>query len=390
MNARARATDRLSSAPALRARAPGAGARVMQVVLSLTPGGTEHLVVEMCRRLQSEFQVSVCCIDDEGAWAADVRRHGIEVTALNRRRGFRPEIGRRIARLAAERQTHVLHCHQYSPFVYGRIAAWCDRRLRIAYTEHGRLSDAPPSWKRRLANSVLSRFDGAFVAVSHELRGYMIGSGFPARRVGVIHNGIAPGPLPHATARAGARRMLGLEDRAFVAVTVARLDPVKDLTTLLGAFAIVRRQVAGARLIIVGDGPERDNVAAQVRLLDLEQAVHITGFRSDVRALLAAADVYVSSSISEGISITILEAMAAGVPVVATSVGGTPEILAEAHGVLVPSRDPDRLAAAVVSLSRDRWRRADLATAARRRLETAFTIDRMVEDYARLYRGLAG
>lgn len=368
--------------------APPRSMGVLQVVLSLAPGGTEHLVVELCKRLQPEFHVSVCCLDEEGAWATDVRRQGVDVTALRRRPGFHPEIGRRIGELAAERGIQLLHCHQYSPFVYGRIASYWNRRLKLMYTEHGRLSDAPPTWKRRLVNPLLSRFDGAIVGVSHELRQYMLQAGFPEGRVGVIHNGIAPGSLPTATARAAARRALGVDEDTFVAMTVARLDPVKDLPTLIAAFAIVRRTVPRSRLVIVGDGPERAHLTELVRRFQLTSAIDIMGYRADVRQLLPAADVYASSSISEGVSITILEAMAAGVPVVATAVGGTPEILTEGTGQLVPKGDPDRLASAMIALAMDRPQREGLAASARRRLETAFTMDRMVEDYARTYRRL--
>jgi L-malate glycosyltransferase len=364
--------------------------KVMQVVLSLTPGGTERLVVEICRRLRPEFDVAVCCLDDEGAWSADLRAVDIEVTAIKRKAGFRPGVGRTIAQLAAEQQIDLLHCHQYSPFVYGRIAAVWNRRLRLVYTEHGRFSDAPPGWKRCLVNPLLTTFDGAIVAVSHELRDYMIDSRFARDKVGVIHNGIDPGPLPTEGDRRRARRNLGLASDAFVVATVARLDPVKDLLTLLEAFAEVRRRTPRAQLLIVGDGPERARLEERARRSDLAAAVRITGFRPDVRALLPAADAYVSSSISEGISITILEAMAAGVPVIATAVGGTPEILADGSGVLVPSRSPAQIADAVLALAHDERRRTSLAAAGRLRLETSFTIDRMVEDYARAYRRLIG
>jgi glycosyltransferase involved in cell wall biosynthesis len=366
--------------------------RVLQVVLSLTPGGTERLVVEICRRLAPEFGVAVCCLDAEGEWAVDLQARGIEVTALHRRPGFRPQVGRAIAQLARERQIDVLHCHQYSPFVYGRLASMWDRHLKIVYTEHGRLSDAPPTWKRRLVNPWLSRFDGSIVAVSHELRDYMIDARFPPGRVQVVHNGVEPADLPSREDRRRARQQLGLDDRAFVVATVARLDPVKDLMTLFEAFAAVRRQAPSAQLLVVGDGPERDRLTARAAQPDLAGAVHMAGYRSDVRALLPAADVYASSSISEGVSITILEAMAAGIPVVATAVGGTPEVLpdASAGGILVPCRNPERLAEAIASLALDQRQRTAMAVAGRRRLERSFTIDRMVDDYARLYRGLAG
>jgi glycosyltransferase involved in cell wall biosynthesis len=379
-------------AEAMWAAAPAAAptAHVMQVVLRMTPGGTERLVLEICKRVREQFNVTVCCLDDEGEWASDLRAEGIEVIALHRQSGFRPSVGRRIAALAEERRVDLLHCHQYSPFVYGWIASQLNRRLKVVYTEHGRLSDAPPSWKRRVINPVLSHFNGEIVAVSHELRDYMLTARFAARRVGVIHNGIEPGPAPSQGERLRARRVLGVDDRAFVVMAVARLDPVKDFPTLVEAFAIVRRQLPQARLVIVGDGPERAQLEARVDALNLGPSVDIIGYRSGVRQLLPAADLYVSSSISEGISITILEAMAARLPVVATAVGGTPEVLPTAAegGILVPSRDPGRLAAAIVSLERDPSARAAIAAAGRRRLESAFNLDRMVGDYVRTYRRL--
>ena len=366
-------------------------ARILQVVLSLTPGGTEHLVIEICKRLAASFEVSICCLDDEGAWAADARAHGVDVVALHRRDGFRPEIGRRVGRLAAERGIDLLHCHQYSPFVYGRIAKGWNPGLKLVYTEHGRLSDAPPTWKRRMVNPLLARFDGAIIAVSDELRRHMIDARFPAARVAVIRNGIEVGPRPSPADRRAARRALGMDEETFVAVSVARLDRVKDFGTLLDAFATVRRQSPRSRLLIVGDGPERGWITQRAAQPDLEGAVDLIGFRSDVRAVIAAADVYVNSSISEGISITILEAMAVGLPVVATAVGGTPEVLTDdAGGMLVPSRDPARLASALLALVVDPQRRAAMAAAARRRLETSFTIDRMVGEYVSTYRRLLG
>lgn len=374
---------------ALRDEAPDARPRVMHVVLSLAPGGTEHLVIEMCRRLPPRFDVTVCCLDDEGAWAPGLRARGVEVIALNRPPGFQPAIGRDIARIAAERSVSLLHCHQYSPFVYGWIAARWNRRLKMVYTEHGRLSDAPPSWKRQLVNPLLSSFDGAIVAVSEELRQYMIASRFPSSRVTVIRNGIPPLAMATGLDRLRARRALGLSGDDVVFMTVARLDPVKDLRTLLEAFALVRRGIPAARLVIVGDGPERGALVARAAHADLAGAVNFTGYASEVRGLLPAADIYVSSSISEGISITILEAMAAGIPIVATAVGGTPEIFADgAGGVLVPARDPDGLASSMLSLAADPIRRDAMGAAARTRLTGAFTMDRMIDDYAATYRGL--
>jgi glycosyltransferase involved in cell wall biosynthesis len=343
----------------------------------------------MCRRLPPAFEVAVCCLDEAGAWGDELVSDGVTVVALRRRPGFRPELGRRIAQLAAEGGFDVLHCHQYSPFVYGRIATWWKPRLRLVYTEHGRLSDAPPSWKRRLVNPVLGRFNGAVVAVSDELRGYLTAARFPARRVSVIHNGIEVGPKPSLEARHRARHLLGLNDDAFIVMSAARLDPVKDFVTLIDAFAAVRPRIAPARLVIIGDGPEREPLVRHAASCGLTRFVDLIGFRGDVRALLPAADVYVNSSISEGVSITILEAMAAALPVVATEVGGTPEVLAGGSaGILVPPRDRVGLASALAALAWDPVQRAALGAEARRRVESSFTIERMVDEYARTYERL--
>lgn len=368
---------------------PAPAGRILQVVLSLTPGGTERLVIDICQRIRHRFETVVCCLDDEGEWAAGLRDSGIHVVALHRRPGFRPEIGREIAQLARTFGAGVLHCHQYSPFVYGRVAQCWDPRLKIVYTEHGRLSDAPPSWKRRLVNPLLARFKGPIVAVSDELRQYLVTARFPRDRVSVIHNGIDAAAPPRLAERVRARAALGFSDDVAVVMSVGRLDPVKNFPSLLDAFALMRHSRPNARLVIVGDGPERAVLERRAAREDLAGAVEFLGMRSNVRMLLAGADLYVNSSISEGVSITILEAMAAGIPVVATAVGGTPEILADGiAGILVPARHPQRLAEAMTALCDNRLARARLATVGRRRLESSFTIQRMVAEYEQIYQRL--
>jgi L-malate glycosyltransferase len=383
-------TTALEPAPRVLTAVAPRPTRVMQVVISLAPGGTERLVIEICRRLGRGFEATVCCLDDEGDWAQELRSIGIDVVALRRQSGFRPSLGRQIADLAAEHGVDVLHCHQYSPFVYGRIAKLWRPELRLVYTEHGRLSDAPPSWKRRLVNPYLSRVDGSIVAVADDLRQYMVEARFPRTRIGVVHNGIEAGVLPGPAQRRRARAELGIDDATFVLASVGRLDPVKDFMSLLEAHAEVRRAVPQSRLLIVGDGPERAALAARAAQEDLAGSVDFLGLRSNVRALLPAADLYVNSSISEGVSITILEAMASGVPVIATSVGGTPEVLAGGEaGILVPARHPVRLAQAAIALASSPGARGRLKAVARRRIESAFTVQRMVAEYERLYRNCA-
>lgn len=365
--------------------------RVLQVVISLDTGGTERLVVEICTKLQRRFIMAVCCLDSVGVLARELTDRGIEVAAFNRGAGFRPSLGYRIAKLAERHGAGIIHCHQYSPFVYGRIATLYRPRLKLVFTEHGRLSDAPPSLKRRLVNPLLGRLPGSLHSVSGALRDSMIAEGFPNRRIGVIHNGVDPGPRPTSVDRRAARRALQIADGTFVVGTVARLDPVKNLEALVDAFAALQPVVGRSLLVVVGDGAERRRLEAVACRAGVRAAVSFLGDRRDVRRLLPAFDVYANSSISEGVSLTILEAMAACLPVVATAVGGTPEVVLDGvSGVLVPARQPAKLADALVAMSASPEHRHALGAAARLSVEARFAIDAMVERYAGVYAGLGG
>jgi glycosyltransferase involved in cell wall biosynthesis len=313
---------------------------------------------------------------------------GVRVHVLGRRPGFQPGLGRRLARLAEEENCGVLHCHQYSPFVYGCLAKWFSPRLRLVFTEHGRLAGAEVSSKRRIANGLLTRTPGRLFAVCHELRQFLEAEGFPPGRLEVCYNGIDPGDVASPDTRAAARRLLSLPDDAFAVGSVARLDPVKDLATLLTAFAGLAQARPDARLVLVGDGPERERLEAATRESGLQDRVHFLGARDDVRSLLPGLDAYVNSSTYEGVSLTIVEAMATGLPVVATRVGGTPEVLEHnVNGRLVPAGGADALAAALEDLAGSEAERRRLGRAARETVERRFRFDDMRDTYARAYAG---
>ena len=329
--------------------------------------------------------MAVCCLDDEGAWGEGLRQEDVGVTALRRREGFQPRLGRAIARIAGQHGARVVHCHHYSPFVYASIARLWSPQLRIIFTEHGRLSDAPPSAKRRTANRVLSHAPREVVTVSSELREHLVAEGFPTGKVSVIYNGIDVGPIPGADMRAQVRRALDVPDHAVVIGTIARLDPVKDLHTLIHAVARPELRDTPRILLVIGDGSERASLETAAREAGAAASVRFLGHREDARELLAGCDIYANSSISEGISLTILEAMAAALPVIATGVGGTPEIVDATCGRLVPSRDPDALARTLAALAADPTLRQTLGRHARARVEQHFTLDRMVREYRDAY-----
>lgn len=359
--------------------------RVLQVVLQLNPGGTERLVVEIVRRLHRRFPMAVCCLDAPGQWADRLTAIGVEVIALQRQAGFQLGLARGVARVARHHRSTVLHCHHYSPFVYGRLASVLVPGSRVVFTEHGRLSDAPPSAKRRLATSLLTAGVSQLYAVSHDLRSHLLAEGFP-ERLAVIRNGIDAATAPSAAARDAARAALGVDRDVRLIGSVGRLDPVKDLRTLIGAFATAHRADSRVRLVILGDGPERAALEALIDAAGLADRARLLGHREDVAALLPGFDIYANSSITEGISLTILEAMAAERPVVVTSVGGNPEIVEHnVTGLLRPARDAEALAEALLLLSANPVLAARLGKAGRERVLAQFTLDQMVERYAQIY-----
>jgi glycosyltransferase involved in cell wall biosynthesis len=235
---------------------------------------------------------------------------------------------------------------------------------------------------------VLSHAPREVVTVSSELKQHMVAEGFPTGKVSVIYNGIDVGVMPGRDMRARVRHELGIADDAVVVGTVARLDPVKDLQTLIQA--VGHQGAQGAQearmvLLVIGDGSERARLEASARAAGAGSSVRFLGHREDARDLLAACDVYANSSISEGISLTILEAMAAGLPVVATRAGGTPEIVDATCGRLVPLRDPKALANALSELAADPALAQTLGREARARVEQHFTLERMVREYRDAY-----
>jgi glycosyltransferase involved in cell wall biosynthesis len=184
------------------------------------------------------------------------------------------------------------------------------------------------------------------------------------------------------------RAELGLDEGTFVVGAVARLDPVKSLETLIQAVASFE---APARVValIVGDGPERAALERAAKESRAPERIRFLGYRPDARRCLAACDTYVNCSTSEGVSLTILEAMAAALPVIVTAVGGTPEVVTPECGLLIPPRDPAALAAAIRALQADPAAARIRGLTGRARVERVFSIDRMVADYADVYRAVS-
>jgi glycosyltransferase involved in cell wall biosynthesis len=348
--------------------------RVVHLLLTMDVGGLERVALDLARNTDPErFDCRIVCIRDPGDLAPVARELGVRVEALGAR-GWVDGVYRLTRRLL-QIGPHVLHTHNPGAHRVGVPARLLARIPVLIHTKHGR--NQPDNPRAVAMNRRLARFSDAIVAVSHDAARVALEiEHIPVTKVRVIHNGVEPGePLSPSEWDSWQPR----------AITVARLDPVKDQPTMLRAVRKVVDACPVFHLDIVGDGPDRPMLERLTRELSLEANVSFLGYRRDVGALLRRPQVFLLSSISEGIALTLLEAMAAGLPVVATDVGGNREVVEPTvTGFLVPHRAPDELAAAIVALSDPVAARA-LGTAGRVRLENMFDLRRTVDRYCQLY-----
>jgi glycosyltransferase involved in cell wall biosynthesis len=366
---------------------------VCQVLHSLKVGGAEVLAARLARQLGSSFRVLFACLDDLGTLGQQFREEGFTVEVLGRRPGFDWRCVLRLARLLRRERVDLLHAHQYTPFFYALMARLLYRRPPVLFTEHGRPSPDYPRRKRILANRLLLQRRDRVVGVGEAVRQALIANeGIPAARVGVIYNGVdlSPfaGPPPD---REAVRREMGVNADDFVLIQVARLDHLKDHATGVRAFAQVVARRPEARLVLVGEGPELGAIRAVLREQGQEGRVRLLGLRRDVARLLSGADLSLLTSISEGIPLTVIEAMGAGLPVVSTRVGGLPEVVEDGRtGLLAPAGDPGALAQQIVRLAEDPSLRAEMGNLGRERALALFSEPLMHARYEQLYREMLG
>jgi glycosyltransferase involved in cell wall biosynthesis len=275
----------------------------------------------------------------------------------------------------------VLHTHNAAAHIVGAFAARLNGVPVVVHTRHG--MHRIHGWRNTLGNRLAARLTHRMVAVSAAAAGAARDvDRVPESRLEIIRNGI---DLERYQPRAWCP---GTPLRK--AIHVARLDDsIKDQRTLLRALRLVVDRRPGFRLDIVGDGPDRAAVESLCDALNLRGNVTFLGRRDDVHALLPQADLFVLSSVTEGLPMTLLEAMASGLPIVSTDVGGISEVVARgATGLLVPSRSPARLADAILELAGDPGRAAQMGIAGRRRVEEEFDVRVVTARYEHLYRTL--
>lgn len=361
---------------------------VCHLLHGLWVGGAEVLASRLARGLQDSFRFLFVCLDELGTLGRELQREGFPVVVLGRKPRVDWFCSWRLSRLLRKERVDLIHAHQYTPFFYALTARLLYRRPPILFTEHGRHFPDFPRPKRKLANRLLLQQRDRVVGVGQAVRQALIqNEGLPGQRIEVIYNGINLGtPKNPEGERCRVRQELGLKKNELVVLQVARLDPIKDHGTALRSFARLANRCPEARLLIVGEGPQEETIRAQVRQLHLESQVLLLGLRTDIPSLLAAADLFLLTSVSEGIPLTIIEAMTAELPVVATKVGGLPEIIEDGkNGFLVPAKDDATLAEKILLLATNPSRRKDMGQAGAHLARRMFSEPAMKTAYLNLY-----
>lgn len=350
---------------------------IAHVVLSLKVGGLERVVVNLVKGLQaSTYSCVVCCLEARGEFAEDVDALGVPLYVFDKKDGIQLRTVLRLAHFMRERRVSIVHTHNPGAHVYGLLAGWLAGVPVRVHTRHGR--NLRRDKKRAWMNRILSWGTDAIVPVSDDA-------------------GLVATNIEHISPKKIHRIWNGIDTNLFtpqhdamegppVIGTVARLAPEKDQKTMLAAFRYVLDEVPDARLILAGDGPCAKELCAEAGKLGLDGRVDFLGQCSNIPEVLRRMSIFTLSSTTEGLSMTVLEAMASGLPIIATDVGGNRELVQPPQcGLLVPADDPRALGRAYIELLRDPARRSQMGAASRARAVEQFSLNHTIAEYTKLY-----
>lgn len=359
--------------------------RVLHVVHALGVGGMERNLEEIVRRTAEQFEHQVCCMRERGALADAFVAAGVPVHDLQLAGNHPLRAARRFAAVLGEVRPDVVHARNWSAIEAVPVARLQGVR-GVVFSEHGRRCE-PRVRRREWIRRLLSPFVDVFVGPSEDVRDFLVRMvGIRPARTLTIANGVDARRFRPVPDRAGRRAACGLAAQDRIVVALGRLQPVKNGLLLCEAFAPLAAADPRLRLLFVGDGPERGAIEALAAARGVAGQVTITGMRDDVECWLGCADVFAHPSRTEGASNAILQAMACGLPVVASDIAANREMVRHGvEGVLVDSGDRDALAAALAGYANDEELRRRHGTAARRTAVERFPLDRMIAAWSRLY-----
>lgn len=361
--------------------------RILQLIPTLDRAGSEKQLTLLAKGLPRDaFEVEVCCLTRGGPYEAELAGAGIPVTVIGKPLKFDPGAMWKLVRMLRGRRPDVLHTWLAACNAYGRVAAQLAGVPVVVATE--RCADV---WKGGVWYSIdrwLARRTHRIVVNSQGVAKFYESRGIATERMSVICNGVES-HRSNGIDGETVRRRLGFSPEHYVIGFAGRLAPQKRITDLIWAADILKVIRPNIRLVIAGDGPSRARLEQFAHDCHITDRVRFLGYRNDVAELLSALDVFWLGSAYEGMPNAVMEAMAAGLPVVATNIPGTNELVVDGEtGYLVPVGDRAAFAQRTFTLMEDPELARRLGSAGRRRVAEQFSVERMVDQHARLYHEL--
>ena len=360
--------------------------RIVHLLENLNMGGAERVVIDLVREQQrGGHDCAVICLFQPGAMVHELSEAGIPVTALYKAAGPSLRALRHLRRLLRQHRAEVLHSHNAMAHYYGVVASVGMNLARIN-TRHG-MGTLLGNWRQQLLYSLAMRLTDRACFVCNAAQQRFIHDGLvPAEKSAVVYNGIDTGKFSTGGCPGALHQLLDLDPSARLLISVGRLNPAKNHPLLIEAFARLAVRYPDLHLVLIGDGAGMAALKQLRQRHGLSDRIHFPGARADVPALLADASLFVLSSLTEGFSLSLLEAGAARLPVVATDVGGNGEIIADhERGLLVPSADAAALATAIAVLLDAPAQAASFAGALQQWVMDHCTLPVMAASYAQIY-----
>ncbi|MCL2822536.1 MAG: glycosyltransferase [Polyangiaceae bacterium] len=366
------------------------------VVNNFNVGGLEKVVLDLINNIdRDKFEPSVICIDGPGKIFDRVSLDDNACLVLDKSQSIKTPLGTfdpmslwRMKQFFTKRCVKIVQAHNLGPLLFGGLSAHLGyQRPTMIYTEHNQFYSASPTARRKFIFYI--RLADHVVAVSHDLQRTLAHRVKPTAPVHVIHNGIDGSRFDlgaGAVGRDEVRAELGVGGGEILLGAGVVLSKQKGLEYLLEAARTVISEEPRARFVLAGDGPLREQLERKAGELGLGDRFRFLGYRSDMHRVISALDVYVLSSLWEGLPLALLEALAMGKPIVATRVGGNPEVVLDGvNGFIVPPRDVGALSHALLQVCRHDGFRESVRNVNRERFETHFSLQAMVKAHEKLF-----
>jgi len=361
--------------------------KLIFMIWALEVGGAERFLVKLLKNLSQElFEIKVVCISRKGVWAEEVEHSGIPVVSMDKRTGIDPLFLFRLMILLHKEKPDLVNLYLWTAYFWGGLAAHLVGVKHIIVTEQN--LDIWKRWYHKFIDKILMRWMERVVCVSDQVAEFYKNKiGVPENKIRMIPNAIDLTMFSPSQAPTGLKKKLEVNKDSFLFVCAARLHEQKAHHILIKAVDIlVQRGVEGFHLIIVGEGELRELHETDVRRKNLSRQISFLGLRQDIPDIFQQSDCLVLSSDYEGLSLAILEAMAARLPVVATDVGGNAQVVSTGNtGILVPAQRPGLLADAMQAMIEDSSKAKVMGAEGRAYIEQHFAIEKIAQQTTNLF-----